>query len=234
MGTNTHFGYFTSSFPFHRSLQLSTSCPTNHPRAILQVGAFGIAQAMKRASEEGSRSHTVQHFQLPSGQSARRAGRQEAVLSRGGSASRGLHVFSRFSLLFGFTGETHPSAASFLTGWGASPRLSFLPLFPCSLAVVSDDVCGSGNYTVQMSLRPVTEASPEVQESAPSPETFLALIAVQSNSSQPVLQIRSCCVTPSASPGGPGAMCCLFRRSDPELQGWVYRGAALWAGLGAG
>jgi len=86
---------------------------------------------------------------------------------------------------------------------------------------VSDDVCGSGNYTVQMSLRPAVEASPEVEGSAPSQETFLALIAVQSNSSQPMLQIRSCCVTPSASPGGPGAVCCMFRRSDMELQGWA-------------
>ncbi|XP_074892838.1 uncharacterized protein LOC142034909 isoform X1 [Buteo buteo] len=86
------------------------------------------------------------------------------------------------------------------------------------LAVVSDDVCGSGNYTVQMSLRPVAEAGPEVEGSAPSEETFLALIAVQTNSSQPVLQIRSCCVTPAASPGGPGAMCCLFHRLPFECR----------------
>ncbi|KAK4809570.1 hypothetical protein QYF61_017002 [Mycteria americana] len=86
------------------------------------------------------------------------------------------------------------------------------------LAVVSDDVCGSGNYTVQMSLRPPEEAGPELEGSAPSQETFLALITVQSNSSQPVLQIRSCCVTPSASPGGPGAMCCLFRRLPFECR----------------
>ncbi|XP_032861449.2 mucin-17-like [Tyto alba] len=80
------------------------------------------------------------------------------------------------------------------------------------LAVVSDDVCGSGNYTVQMSLHPVAEGS------VPSQETFLALVAVQSNSSQPLLQIRSCCVTPSASPGGPGAMCCLFHRLPFECR----------------
>ncbi|KAK2530432.1 hypothetical protein Q9966_009188 [Columba livia] len=80
------------------------------------------------------------------------------------------------------------------------------------LAVVSDDACGSGNYTVQMSLRPAAEADPEAEGSAPSQETFLALLAVQSNGSQPVLQVRSCCVTPSASPGGPGATCCVFRR----------------------
>lgn len=86
---------------------------------------------------------------------------------------------------------------------------------------MSDDVCGSGNYTVQMSLRPVAEAGREVEGLAPSEETFLALIAVQTNSSQPMLQIQSCCVTPAASPGGPGAMCCLFRRSDTELQGWA-------------
>lgn len=88
---------------------------------------------------------------------------------------------------------------------------------------MTDDVCGSGNYTVQMSLRPAAEASPEVgvHSEVPSQETFLALIAVQSNSSQPAIQIQSCCVTPSASPGGPGAVCCLFHRSDTELQGWM-------------
>ncbi|XP_026719445.1 uromodulin-like 1 [Athene cunicularia] len=69
-----------------------------------------------------------------------------------------------------------------------------------------------------MSLRPAAEAGPETEGLAPSQETFLALIAVQSNSSQPVLQIRSCCVTPFASPGGPGAMCCLFHRLPFECR----------------
>lgn len=50
------------SFPFHKSLQLAVSCPQNHPHAILQVGAFGIARAMKCASKGGRRSHTVKHF----------------------------------------------------------------------------------------------------------------------------------------------------------------------------
>ncbi|KAM6238370.1 uncharacterized protein LJ264_013120 [Porphyrio hochstetteri] len=86
------------------------------------------------------------------------------------------------------------------------------------LAVVTDDVCGSGNYTVQMSLRPAAEAGPELEGSVPSQETFLALIAVQGNSSQPLLQVRSCCVTPSASPGGPGAVCCLFHRLPFECR----------------
>ncbi|XP_062464632.1 mucin-2-like [Pezoporus occidentalis] len=86
------------------------------------------------------------------------------------------------------------------------------------LAVVSDDVCGSGNYTVQMSLHPVPEARPEVDAPVPSQETFLALITVQSNSSQPVLHIRSCCVTPSTSPRGPGAMCCFFHRLPFECR----------------
>ncbi|XP_014805043.1 PREDICTED: mucin-17-like [Calidris pugnax] len=86
------------------------------------------------------------------------------------------------------------------------------------LAVVSDDACGSGNYTVQMSLRPAAEAGPVAEGSTPSQETFLALIAVQSNNSQPELQVRSCCVTPSASPRGPGAMCCLFRRLPFECR----------------
>ncbi|XP_053943117.1 uromodulin-like 1 isoform X4 [Cuculus canorus] len=69
-----------------------------------------------------------------------------------------------------------------------------------------------------MSLRPAAEAELELQGSTPSQETFVAFIAVQSNGSQPVLQIRSCCVTPSASPEGPGATCCLFRRLPVECR----------------
>ncbi|XP_064029191.1 uromodulin-like 1 [Pogoniulus pusillus] len=86
------------------------------------------------------------------------------------------------------------------------------------LAVVSDDSCGSGNYTAQMSLQPVAEAGLEVEELVAAQETYLALIAVQSNSSQPLLQVQSCCVTPSASPGAPGAVCCLFRRLPFECR----------------
>ncbi|XP_069732528.1 mucin-17-like [Phaenicophaeus curvirostris] len=86
------------------------------------------------------------------------------------------------------------------------------------LAVVSDDACLSGNYTVRMSLRPAAEAELEFQGSTPSQETFLAFLAVQTNSSQPVLQIHSCCVTPSANPEGPGATCCLFRRLPFECR----------------
>ncbi|XP_021135129.1 uncharacterized protein [Anas platyrhynchos] len=86
------------------------------------------------------------------------------------------------------------------------------------IAVVSDEACGSGNYTVQMSLRPVAEASPELQGSALPQDTFLASLAMRSSSSQPVLRVRSCCVTPSSSPGGPGAVCCLLPRLLPECR----------------
>ncbi|KAM9175275.1 ankyrin repeat and protein kinase domain-containing protein 1 [Mergus octosetaceus] len=86
------------------------------------------------------------------------------------------------------------------------------------ITVVSDEACGSGNYTVQMSLRPVAEASPELQGSALPQDTFLASLAMRSSSSQPVLRVRSCCVTPSSSPGGPGAVCCLLPRLLPECR----------------
>ncbi|XP_062450684.1 uromodulin-like 1 [Rhea pennata] len=84
-------------------------------------------------------------------------------------------------------------------------------------AVVTD-VCGSGNYTVQMSLRPATEASSEVHGPFPSQETYLVLITLQSNSSHPVLQIQSCCVTPMSRPEGPDATCCLFHRLPSECR----------------
>ncbi|XP_032565622.1 proline-rich protein 36-like isoform X2 [Chiroxiphia lanceolata] len=102
---------------------------------------------------------------------------------------------------------------------GLQPELAVLD----GLAVVRDDACGSGNYTVQLSLSPAADTAPEPHgPPAPSPETFLALVAVQDNLSQPLvqplLQIHSCCVTPSASPGAPGAQCCLFRRLPFECR----------------
>ncbi|XP_027555256.1 proline-rich protein 36-like isoform X2 [Neopelma chrysocephalum] len=102
---------------------------------------------------------------------------------------------------------------------GLQPELAVLD----GLAVLRDDACGSGNYTVQLSLSPAADTAPEPHgPPAPSPETFLALVAVQDNLSQPLvqplLQIHSCCVTPSASPGAPGAQCCLFRRLPFECR----------------
>lgn len=102
--------------------------------------------------------------------------------------------------------------------------LQLVSFFPCRIAVVSDEACGSGNYTVQMSLRPVAEASPELQGSALPQDTFLASLAMRSSSSQPVLRVRSCCVTPSSSPGGPGAVCCLLPRYGMGMA-WAHPSA---------
>lgn len=77
--------------------------------------------------------------------------------------------------------------------------------------VVSDELCGSGNYTVRMTLRPVADTSLGLQGSPPTQDSFLALVAVQS-SLQPVLHLRSCCVTPSSSLQGPSAVCCPLPR----------------------
>ncbi|KAJ6654001.1 hypothetical protein lerEdw1_007633 [Lerista edwardsae] len=78
-------------------------------------------------------------------------------------------------------------------------------------AVLSDDSCSSGNYTAKMSLQPGTAAS-----TPSSPDSFLALIAVQDSGSRLTLWIKSCCVTPTAGPSGPEAACCLFPRSPRE------------------
>lgn len=93
----------------------------------------------------------------------------------------------------------------------------FIPFFPFSpsLAIVSDS-CGSGNHSVRLSLSPAGATAPGIPGSEPSQDTFLALVALQSNGSQALLQIHSCCVTPSASPGAAGAQCCLFHRWEWE------------------
>ncbi|XP_021231680.1 proline-rich protein 36-like [Numida meleagris] len=89
------------------------------------------------------------------------------------------------------------------------------------VAVVSDELCGSGNYTVRMTLRPMADTSLGLQGSSPAQDSFLALVAVQS-SLQPVLQVHSCCVTPSSSLQGPSAVCCplpsvIFVQHPPAL-----------------
>ncbi|XP_048184789.1 uncharacterized protein LOC125338270 [Corvus hawaiiensis] len=95
------------------------------------------------------------------------------------------------------------------------------------LAIVSDS-CGSGNHSVRLSLSPAGATAPEIPGSEPSQDTFLALVALQSNSSQALLQIHSCCVTPSASPGAAGAQCCLFHRLP-----WECRHVQLLQGSGS-
>ncbi|XP_015739709.1 uromodulin-like 1 isoform X2 [Coturnix japonica] len=68
-----------------------------------------------------------------------------------------------------------------------------------------------------MTLRPVADTSLELQGSPPTQDSFLALVAVQS-SLQPVLQLRSCCVTPSSSLQGPSAVCCPLPRLPAECR----------------
>ncbi|XP_019345690.1 proline-rich protein 36-like isoform X2 [Alligator mississippiensis] len=92
-------------------------------------------------------------------------------------------------------------------------------------AVVSDDTCGSGNYTARMSLRPAAEMAPGAHSPLSSPETFLAVIALQSNGSRPALRIQACCVTPTSRTPGPEAVCCLFPRAGFEA-GKPHRVAA--------
>ncbi|XP_017593865.1 PREDICTED: uromodulin-like 1, partial [Corvus brachyrhynchos] len=115
-------------------------------------------------------------------------------------------------------------------GWVSFYSLFLLfppfPFFP-SLAIVSDS-CGSGNHSVQLSLSPAGATAPEIPGSETSQDTFLALVALQSNSSQALLQIHSCCVTPSASPGAAGAQCCLFHRLP-----WECRHVQLLQGSGS-
>uniref|UniRef100_A0ACB8EYS9 Uncharacterized protein n=2 Tax=Sphaerodactylus townsendi TaxID=933632 RepID=A0ACB8EYS9_9SAUR len=74
-------------------------------------------------------------------------------------------------------------------------------------AIVSDDACGSGNYTTEMNLYRTTGRPPSRTES------FLARIVLQSNCSRPTLMVQSCCVTHTAWPIGPDAACCLFSRT---------------------
>ncbi|TRZ15910.1 hypothetical protein HGM15179_011258 [Zosterops borbonicus] len=102
-----------------------------------------------------------------------------------------------------------PALGVLLQPGGVSFHCLFYPFRPFpSLAVVSDS-CGSGNHSVRLSLSPAGDTGTAGSDTQ---DTFLALVALQSNSSRALLQIHSCCVSPSASPGAAGAQCCLFSR----------------------
>nr|XP_060643541.1 uncharacterized protein LOC132782681 [Anolis sagrei ordinatus] len=82
-------------------------------------------------------------------------------------------------------------------------------VFLNGLAIVSDDVCSSGNYTTEMRLQPANRG-----KTLYPPGSFLAQIVLHDNGSRPTLSVKSCCVTATARPTGPeAASCCHFPRS---------------------
>ncbi|KAF7236920.1 Uromodulin-like 1 [Varanus komodoensis] len=81
-------------------------------------------------------------------------------------------------------------------------------------ATLSDDTCGSGNYSMEISLQPAAAGSP-----ASPPDSFLARMVLQEKSSRLALSIRSCCVTPSVQPAAlDRSACCFFPRSVAECR----------------
>ncbi|KPP77961.1 tetratricopeptide repeat protein 12-like, partial [Scleropages formosus] len=96
-------------------------------------------------------------------------------------------------------------------------RLLSPGLFLSGLADVSDDDCGTGNYTAEMSLSLDSEILPG--DSIPALGNLHVVISLKTNSSQANLTIKSCCISPSAQPDQLNATCCLFSRLPIDPRG---------------
>ncbi|XP_041090978.1 uncharacterized protein LOC121304076 [Polyodon spathula] len=77
-------------------------------------------------------------------------------------------------------------------------------------AVVSDDICGSGNYSAEMNLNLGRELTPG--DIIPPQGNLNVDINLKTNNSQIHLEIRSCCLSPTAEPDEINSTCCTFAR----------------------
>ncbi|KAK1145948.1 uromodulin-like 1 isoform X1 [Acipenser oxyrinchus oxyrinchus] len=83
-------------------------------------------------------------------------------------------------------------------------------VFLSGLAVVSDDICGSGNYSAEMNLNLGRELTPG--DVIPPQGNLNVDINLKTNNSQIHLEIRSCCLSPTAQPDEINSTCCTFAR----------------------
>ncbi|XP_034768599.2 uncharacterized protein LOC117397315 [Acipenser ruthenus] len=83
-------------------------------------------------------------------------------------------------------------------------------VFLSGFAVVSDDICGSGNYAAEMNLNLGRELTPG--DVIPPQGNLNVDINLKTNNSQIHLEIRSCCLSPTAQPDEINSTCCTFAR----------------------
>ncbi|KAG9348571.1 hypothetical protein JZ751_002307 [Albula glossodonta] len=82
--------------------------------------------------------------------------------------------------------------------------------FISGLAVVSDDVCGMGNYTAEMKLNLNKDVVPG--DIVPALGNLHVVINLKTNNSLVNLTVKSCCLSPTAQPDEMNATCCVFSR----------------------
>ncbi|KAJ7990486.1 hypothetical protein DPEC_G00300820 [Dallia pectoralis] len=85
------------------------------------------------------------------------------------------------------------------------------------LAVISDDICGSGNYTAEMNLNLGHDLLPGDFVSALG--ILHVVINLKTNNSQVNLDLKSCCLSPTGQLDELNTTCCVFSRLPLEPQG---------------
>ncbi|KAM7399473.1 hypothetical protein PAMP_018744 [Pampus punctatissimus] len=75
---------------------------------------------------------------------------------------------------------------------------------------VSEDLCGSGNYTAEMSLNLGRGVEPG--DAVPALGNLRVVINLKTNNSQLNLEVTSCCLSPTIQLDLTSATCCLFSR----------------------
>ncbi|XP_047450676.1 uromodulin-like 1 [Mugil cephalus] len=82
---------------------------------------------------------------------------------------------------------------------------------------VSDDLCGSGNYTAEMSLS--MGGGVEPGDAVPALGTLRVVINLKTNNSLINLEVTSCCLSPNTQADLSNSTCCLFSRLAAEPAG---------------
>ncbi|XP_036454539.1 uromodulin-like 1 [Colossoma macropomum] len=91
------------------------------------------------------------------------------------------------------------------------------PDFLSGLAQISDDICGSGNYTAEMRLTLERDIMPG--DLVPALGNLHVVINLKTNNTQVNLEIKSCCLSPTVRLDEFNTTCCLFSRLPIDPQG---------------
>lgn len=79
-----------------------------------------------------------------------------------------------------------------------------------SVKEISDDLCGSGNYTAEMRLKMGRTVEPG--DAVPARGNLRVIINLKTNNSQINLGVTSCCLSPTLQVDSNNSTCCLFSR----------------------
>ncbi|CAK6968132.1 uncharacterized protein LOC121898295 isoform X1 [Scomber scombrus] len=100
---------------------------------------------------------------------------------------------------------------------GAAPAEIFEAQNANRVTEVSEDLCGSGNYTAEMSLNLGRGVEPG--DAVPAMGNLIVVINLKTNNSQINLEVTSCCLSPTIQPDLTSSTCCLFSRLAAEPAG---------------